>query len=116
MKKEFCLRRPMDFKKTFNEGKKFFSPHFALYMRKNLLSRTRLGIAISKSHFKLATRRNKLRRVIKELVKNKLSPHFRNYDIVVASRTNYPPSNITAVIKELRYFIYEVEQTAPRLW
>ncbi len=105
MKEKFRLRRSADFRKVFKEGKKFLSPHFILYMRKNILRQARIGVAISKNHFKLATRRNRLRRVAKELFKKELNVCFKGYDFVVTSRRSYPHSNISKVVKELRYLI-----------
>ncbi|MEE9500147.1 MAG: ribonuclease P protein component [Candidatus Omnitrophota bacterium] len=105
MKEKFRLRRSADFRKVFKEGKRFLSPHFVLYMRKNILRQARIGVAISKNHFKLATRRNRLRRVAKELFKKELNVCFKGYDFVVTSRRSYPHSNISKVVKELRYLI-----------
>ena len=117
MRERFRLRKPADFRKVFKEGKRFLSPHFVLYMRKNILQDTclsersaRIGISIAKRHFKLATRRNRLRRVAKELFKKELSARFKEYDFVVTSRQAYPSSNINEVIKEIKYLI-----TKPRL-
>lgn len=112
MKEKCRLRRSADFRKVFKEGKRFLSPHFVLYMHKNILRQAcltgrqaRIGIAISKTHFKLATRRNRLRRVMKELFKKELSACFKGYDFVVASRRAYHHSNINKVVKELKYLI-----------
>ena len=112
MKERFRLRKPADFRKVFKEGKRFLSPHFVLYMRKNIVQdaslpdrQARIGISLAKRHFKLATRRNRLRRIAKELFKKELSTRFKEYDFVVASRQTYPRSNINEVSKELKYLI-----------
>ena len=123
MKEKLCLRRSADFRKVFKEGEKFLSPHFILYAHKNILrqacltgrqapldskhltGQARIGISISKNHFKLATRRNRLRRIVKESFKKELSTCFKGYDFVVSSRRAYPHSNISKVIKELKYLI-----------
>jgi len=112
MKEKLCLRRSSDFRKVFKEGKKFLSPHFILYAHKNILRQAglagrqaRIGISISKNHFKLATRRNRLRRIVKESFKKELGAYFKGYDFVVSSRRAYPHSNISKVIKELKYLI-----------
>lgn len=102
MKKEFRLKKSIDFKKTFKEGRRFLSPHFVLYMRKNALKIARLGVAISKKHFKLATRRNRLRRIAKELFRQEASHELKGYDIVVASRAGCAKSNINEAINGLK--------------
>jgi ribonuclease P protein component len=117
MKERFCLRRPGDFRKVFKEGKRFLSPHFVLYMLKGAESslpgkealpsagQARIGISIAKRHFKLATRRNRLRRIAKEMFKSQLSASFKGYDFVVASRGAHPRSNISEAVKELKHLI-----------
>ncbi|UCD54662.1 MAG: ribonuclease P protein component [Candidatus Omnitrophota bacterium] len=116
MKEKFRLRKSEDFRKVFKEGKKFLSPHFILYIHNNILRQTaddkqaclrgaRIGISISKNHFKLATRRNRLRRIAKELFRKELSARFKGYDFVVTSRRAHPRSNINKVVKELKYLI-----------
>lgn len=110
------LRKPADFKKVFRGGKRFSSPHFALYMYKDALDKAclpdrqagrqaRIGISISKRHFKLATRRNRLRRIAKEWFKRELSPSFKGYDFVVASRRAFPGSNINEAVREMKQLI-----------
>ena len=107
MKKRFCLRRPGEFRKVFKEGKRFLSPHFVLYVLKGVENSlpARIGISIAKRHFKLATRRNRLRRIAKELFKSKLSASFKGYDFVVASRSAYPSSNTSEAAKELKHLM-----------
>ena len=105
MRKEFRLRKSKDFKKVFKEGRRFSSPHFVLYIGKNTLPNARFGISISKSHFKLATRRNRLRRIAKEVFREKVSPNVEGYDFVVASRANYPMSHLNKAAEELKELI-----------
>ena len=102
MEKRLRLKRSTDFKKVFKEGKRFPSPRFVLYIRKNALPQARLGVSISKSHFKLATRRNRLRRIARELFRKDISRDFKGYDFVIASRRNYPSSDMSEAIKELK--------------
>ncbi len=105
MGKEGHLREAIDFRKAFKEGKRFLSPHFALYIRKNAVLQARIGISISKRHFKLATRRNRLRRVAKELFREKVTPRFEGYDFVVASRAKVLKANNNEAANELKQLI-----------
>jgi len=87
MEKELRLRRYEDFKKAFRKGKRFPGHFFVLYMLKTDSQKTRFGVSISKSHLKLATNRNRVRRVAKELFKNNLKQKFLGHDFVLASRS-----------------------------
>lgn len=109
MKKETRLRKASDFKKVFREGRRFLSPHFVLYMRENALPEARLGVSISKTHFKLATRRNKLRRIAKEAFRREISPRLKGRDFVVASRAGFlSKPHINEAINELKRLLSEL--------
>lgn len=108
-KKDSRLKKPSDFKRVFKEGRRFSSPHFVLYVRESELPTARLGVSIAKRHFRLATRRNKIRRVAKELFRKELSARPKKRDFVVASRASYPERNIKEALEEIRYLITRPE-------
>ena len=110
MGKELRLRRRADFKKAYKEGTRFLSPRFVLYMRENTLPQARIGISISKSHVKLATRRNRLRRIAKEVFREEMSRPFSGYDFVIASRRNCPNTNITEAVTELKKLLINIKR------
>ena len=110
MEKKLRIKSPSDFKKTFKEGRRFLSPRFVLYMRKNALKTARIGVSISKSHFKLATRRNRLRRIAKELFRKEIAPNLKGYDLVVASRAYSKSSNFNEIIKGLKALILKAKE------
>jgi ribonuclease P protein component len=92
------LNKPSEFRQIFKEGRRFISPHFVLYVRENALGGPRIGVSVSKSHFKLATRRNRIRRVVKELLKKSQG----NCDFVLASKAGCPGGNIKKALNEIR--------------
>jgi len=98
MKKAFRLKRPADFKKTYKEGRRFRSPHFVLYVRENPGHVARLGVSIAKAHAKLASRRNRLRRVAKETFRTELLKKLDGYNVVVSLR--YGAGQIAAGVIE----------------
>ena len=102
MRKELRLKRSSEFRKVFKEGKRFLSPHFVLYMQKNESPTSRLGVSIARRHFKLATRRNRLRRVAKESFREDLTPRLKGHDFVIASRRNFAGKNIKEPTEEIR--------------
>ena len=99
------LKKPSDFKRVFKGGKRFTSPHFVLYVCKSPFpSGVRLGVSILKSHVKLATRRNRLRRVAKELFRKGLAENFSGYDFAIRSRSKNlggKVDNVSVELKEL---------------
>jgi len=104
------LRKPAEFKKVFREGKRFLSPHFVLYARPNEFRESRLGIAISKKHLKLATGRNRLRRAGKEVFRNEINDGRNGHDFVVASRASCQNANLKRIACELRNLILEQKE------
>lgn len=100
--KALSLRKPADFKKAFKEGKRFLSPHFVLYRRESGLPAARIGISIAKKHSKLATRRNRLRRIAREVFRTEVCLHSGGSDFVLASRSPWPDTNVKAVAKEVK--------------
>ena len=110
MKKELRLRHSSDFKKTFKAGRRFFSPHFALYYKDNDLPNARIGVSISKSHFKLATRRNRIRRVAREVFKEMISAGLKGCDLVVTSRRAWPERDIKKATEEVKTLLARKQQ------
>jgi len=102
VKKEQRIRKPLDFRKAYKEGRRFLSPRFVLYVRPNGFPYARVGVAIAKRHFKLATRRNRLRRVAKESFRKGMVARGRGYDFVIASRPSRHSSDIKQAARELR--------------
>ena len=102
MKKELRLRKSLDFRKTFKEGKRFLSPHFVLYIRKTGSGQSRLGVSLSKSHFKLATTRNRLRRIAKEFFRNEINPRLKGFDLAVSSKRSTDSADIGKTADELK--------------
>lgn len=109
MRRRLWLNKPSEFRKVFKKGKKAVSPHFILYTYENGLGYSRLGIAIAKVHFKLATRRNRLRRVAKAVFKEKIYPECNDYDFVLASKARFQSPDISTATKELKEFLLRIK-------
>jgi len=110
MKKDLSLKKSSDFRKIFKKGKRLLSPYFALYVCKNGTTGARLGVSFSKSHFKLATRRNRLRRVAKEMFRKDMGPRAKGNDIVIASRKRETAPAAKEVESELKKLIMKAIQ------
>jgi len=80
------LKKKKDFDKVFNDGDSRASRYFVLYWKPNTREQNRYGFSINKRVGK-AVVRNKLRRRLKEIIRNRLNTgHLGFYDIVIIAR------------------------------
>lgn len=99
MKKINIIKKNDEFNYIINNGKKYYSELFYLYILKNNFDYNRYGISVSKK-IGNAVVRNKQKRRIKFVIDN-LMLNLNGYDIVIISRPrlkfsdyNYLKSNI----------------------
>lgn len=82
MKRIKTLKLNYEFKNVFNKGKFYIGNQVIIYIMKNKLDYTRVGIAIStklgKAHI-----RNRIKRVIRAAYQNNLKNIKKGYDIVI---------------------------------
>lgn len=81
--KENRLKKNKDFKKVFKDGKGFKEDFLVLKKAKNNLKISRFGFVVSKTFFKKATLRNKIKRKLRESVRIKLNEIKKGIDGVV---------------------------------
>ena len=79
-----ALRNKFDFDRCFKRGKRLNEQNFVCYRLSNQLEETRLGLMITKRWNQKATRRNQLRRWLKESFRQ--HDCFKSTDIVVVIR------------------------------
>lgn len=94
------LARAADFKKLASQGRKLYSPGFIVYVKENDQGYPRLGVSVSRRVGK-ATRRNRLKRLVREffrLNKNQLPP---SCDILVICRYDCQVDDLASVTQEL---------------
>ena len=78
------LRKDADFKNVYKKGKSAANKTFVIYFAKNGLSCTRIGFSISKKVGN-AVKRNRIRRLIKENLKD-MDNLKQGYDIIFIAR------------------------------
>lgn len=81
------MNRPRDFSRVFREGQRTGGGGLTVLTVKNSVGYPRLGLAIAKKHLKLASDRNRLKRIIRESFRHNQST-FADIDIVVLSRAD----------------------------
>lgn len=81
--KEEHLLKSKDFACVYKKGASFKQDGLVLYRLPNKLPNTRLGFSISSRNIKLATRRNKTRRVLRDIYRRGKKNLMPGFDIIL---------------------------------
>ncbi|MDJ0840881.1 MAG: ribonuclease P protein component [Acidobacteriota bacterium] len=79
------LRKPKEFRNVFNNGQKVVTHTLVFHVLRTALGASRLGLAVSRKVGK-ATRRNKVKRRIREVFRVRKHDFPGDYDMVVYPR------------------------------
>jgi len=85
MKKNNVIKKNKNFKKVYKYGKSYADRNLVFFILDNKNKETRFGITTAKKINKAVTR-NKIRRRLKEIVRNNINNVKKGYDVVVMSR------------------------------
>lgn len=97
------LKSTGDFKKIFKEGRKVVSSHFVLYTLSNGLGNSRLGISIPGANIPLSTRRNRIKRIVREFWRLRKPDYSENKDAVLVVKRGTDKLPNEDVVKEIDY-------------
>jgi ribonuclease P protein component len=104
------MNRPGDFSRVFRQGKRTGGGGLTVLTVENTVGHPRLGLAIAKKHLKLASQRNRLKRIIRESFRQNQSA-FSSIDIVVLSRPGVAQRDSAAIWAALeRHWLTVVAQ------
>lgn len=81
------LKKNKDFQIVYNTGKSYANKYLVMYIRKNYISRNRIGISVSKKVGNSVVR-HRLTRLIRESYRLQEEKFLCGYDIVVVVRVN----------------------------
>ena len=90
------LNKNRDFTRIYSRGKSYVPPHMVLYVAKNRLGTTRVGLTATKKVGK-AVQRNRARRVMRAALQEHLSQNVGGYDIILVARARTPYLKSTQV-------------------
>lgn len=101
MKRYFRLTKNFEFINVYRAGKRWSCAYFTMYVKKNNLERTRLGVSISKKVGKSVVR-NKLKRRIKEIFRQFMENIKKGYDIVISVKPEMTDAEYDRIKKEIK--------------
>jgi ribonuclease P protein component len=87
--KALRLLTPADFKRVFDDADlRVSSKELLILARVNFLDRPRLGLVIAKKHIRLATQRNRIKRIVRESFRSQRAAlcGAQNVDTIVLAR------------------------------
>lgn len=101
------LTKQKDFDYILKNGKPLFSQSFIIKIVKNNLTINRCGFIISKKISKKAVIRNKLKRQLREIIRQQLNFLKTGYDliIIVKKNTNIINKNYQQLISEINHLL-----------
>jgi len=99
--KEERLRKSREFILTRNEGRRFKTKSFILYVRHNGLEVTRLGLSVS-SKVGGAVRRNRIKRLLREVFRQNKSLFPPSADVMIIAKRGMTLNCFDEVEGELR--------------
>lgn len=100
------LTRNSEFSRAYARGKVFVHSHVVVYVVKNRVGRTRVGITASKK-IGNAVVRNRARRVLRAALGEVLAQDAGGYDIVLVARGITPRLKSTRLVPTLRKLLGE---------
>lgn len=83
------LNKNREFSRVYRRGKSYVHPHLVLYVAKNRLGRTRIGLTATKK-VGGAVQRNRARRVLRAALSEHLDKNSGGYDIILVARGQTP--------------------------
>lgn len=101
--KVITLKTTTEFSRVYKKGKSYADKHLVLYVIKNDLPASRIGISISKKVGNSVTR-NRIRRLVKEVFR--LNCEFtQSYDLIFIVRVKASEIEYSEVKKSMLYLV-----------
>lgn len=96
------LKRNNDFRRIYARGKSFAGGYTVVYMSQNRLASNRVGLTVSKSIGKAVTR-NRLKRLMRESLRQLEDKLSKGYDIIIVSRNRAVGKSQMQIMKDIEY-------------
>jgi ribonuclease P protein component len=82
------LSKTKDVQITMMRGRSFFSPHFVIKHRKSIEDKIRFTVVVSTKVSKKAVERNKIKRVLRDVIRLRVLPFARSGDYAIIVKAN----------------------------
>lgn len=80
------LLKGWEFKAVFDKGWRIDKRFFVIYGIKNLLGFTRIGLSVPKKKVGTAVKRNRVKRILREVFRRNKERFLKSHDIVVVAK------------------------------
>ncbi len=101
MKKSLRLTKNFEFINVYKTGRRLSSPFFTMYIKKNNLGFSRLGVSVSKKVGKSVVR-NKIKRRIKEIIRTNYHDIKQGFDIVVSAKPSSAQLDFNEIERDIK--------------
>ncbi len=109
------LSQPSHYRRVFDgPNVKVSSKAFLLLAVENTDGPSRVGIIVAKKQIRLASRRNRIKRIVREQFR--LSPLGRSMDLVVLARTPADKLDNSAIWQDIATLWHQMNATADSRW
>jgi len=98
--KELKIRKSSQYEEILGTGKRLRSRHFNILYVQNTLGYSRAGIVVSKKNVRSAVKRNRIKRVVREVFRNNKSL-FDSLDVVFLAKKGCDTLNYLNVKREI---------------
>jgi len=102
LNKSLRLTKNLEFIRVYKTGRRLTSPFFTMYIKKNDLKVTRLGVSVSKKVGKSVVRNKIKKRRIKEIIRTNYDHIKQGYDIVVSVRPQAVQLDFKGIVREIK--------------
>ena len=105
---KFKIKTSRDFRNILTKGTKSHSENFILYARPNSLGFPRLGVSVGKKASASSVRRNRMKRVLREVFR-KHKPAFHSNDVVFVIKNDVSHKKFSELHSEIEKLVSRVK-------
>ncbi len=98
---KFKIKTPRDFRNILSKGTKNHSENFILYAKPNSLGFPRLGVSVGKRASASSVRRNRMKRVLREVFRRN-KPAFSSNDVVFVIKNDVSGKKFSELYSEIK--------------
>lgn len=95
------LRRRKEFDRVYREGKRLYLPYLKILLAPNKLGFSRLGFSVSRK-FGKAVKRNRAKRILREIFRRHKKIFPRGYDLVLTPRPEILTKDQEEIVRDLK--------------